>query len=115
MICSALWSRFFPLSRSLTRVYRVYTATKKHLEPPIMSLRPIASLAVSVVLASSAFAQQSAKSQGSTNGTLGQGSQGQGHSGAPEIDAALTGVAAALVLGGVFIFTTARRKKLAAS
>lgn len=104
MIRFSLSNGSSPLSRILARLY---TAPPKHLEPPIMSLRPFANLITVVALASSAFAQQS--SQATTQGTQ------RPASGAPEIDVALTGAAIALVLGGLFIFTTARRKKLASS
>lgn len=61
-----------------------------------------------LALASSSFAQQAAQVSGGGSGS----SRGPS---APEIDVALTGAAVALVLGGVFLLTTARRKKLASS
>jgi len=75
----------------------------------MISLRPLAVLATTVVLTTSAFAQ----TRGQTPPKSG-GSTEAKHS-APEIDVGLTGAAAALLLGGVFVFTSARRKKLAAT
>lgn len=74
----------------------------------MITVKPFATaFALLVVLASGSFAQQS-------NGTRGTGTGGGG-TGAPEIDMAMTGAAVALLLGSVFILTTARRKKLTRS
>jgi hypothetical protein len=70
----------------------------RHLLPRIAAL---------LVLASSALAQQSQAHGGMRSGSTAGG--------APEIDVALTGAAIALVVGGILVFTTARRRKLARS
>lgn len=68
-------------------------------------IRVLSSLSVIATLVTSALAQKSQGQQGPARGS----------GGAPEIDAALTGAAIALVLGGIFLITTARRRKLARS
>jgi len=71
----------------------------------MITVKPFATVfALLVVLASDSFAQRS-------TGKGGTGTEGAG-TGAPEIDVAMTGAAVALLLGCVFILTTARRKKL---
>jgi len=65
----------------------------------------ISRLLVPLFLAASYSAQQAQPSQ------LGPSSS----AGAPEIDVALAGAALALVIGGLFVLTTARRRKLARS
>jgi len=66
-------------------------------------------VAVLAALTSSTLAQKSQAHGGMSGGS----SSGGGH--APEIDVALAGAAIALVLGGILVFTTARRRKLARS
>ena len=74
-----------------------------------MNLKTLARLGSFLALASVSFAQREAAAtaggaMGSVNGTA-----------APEIDAALAAAALALVIGGVLLLTTERRKRLARS